>query len=51
MHWLWALRIYVSNRVNFHGYKPSDKASAVFSNEIEMLQAIAKEKGKTYPFG
>jgi Fe-S-cluster-containing hydrogenase component 2 len=30
--------------------KTPDEASAIFSNEREMLQAIGKEKGKEYPF-
>jgi len=30
--------------------KPPDEASAVFSNEVEMLQSIGKDKGKKFPF-
>jgi hypothetical protein len=30
--------------------KPPEEASAVFSSDIEMLQAIGKETGKVYPF-
>jgi hypothetical protein len=30
--------------------KLPDEAPAVFSNEVEMLQAIGKDKGKKYPF-
>ncbi|MBM3120298.1 MAG: 4Fe-4S dicluster domain-containing protein, partial [Chloroflexi bacterium] len=30
--------------------KSPGEASAVFSDELEMLQAIGKEKGKQYPF-
>jgi len=30
--------------------KSPDEAPAIFSNELELLQVIGKEKGKEYPF-